>query len=407
MVSFDKFLPSNSSAMKRTFYLFILIFTSHICLSQGIDFVATSWNETVQIAERTGKQIFLYAKTNSCRYCRQMEKEVFTDPQVIDYYNTKFISFKIDIEDGGAGETLSKQYGIIGFPTYLYFDKNGKKLHQSSAFKQAADFIQDGKNASNPNTALFSMLAKYNQGEKSPELLFNLSNALSYYTVKDNPKEKIAGEYLNTQSVTELESEKNLRFIFTNYLDFKSSATHYLLQNQDKFVPLFGKADVEKRSQRIVTQTANTAGRANDLILMNDLKKIAAISFADTGKILLLAQIYFYGGRQDWLNYAKSTFEYGTTVGSTDWQTMYETGAYLKYFAKDQETLKIGVQIMRNVLKLNKNYEHLCIYAQLQKKVGNKDLALKAAKEALEVSSGKSEDESEAHELIAELATNK
>jgi len=55
-----------------------------------------------------------------------MEKEIFTNPQVINYYNSGFINYKIDIEDGGIGEALAKQYGIAGFPTYLYFDKNGK-----------------------------------------------------------------------------------------------------------------------------------------------------------------------------------------------------------------------------------------------------------------------------------------
>jgi thioredoxin-related protein len=390
--------------MQKTFLAIILVFASLTVRAQTIDFMAASWDETVKSAEKKDKNIFVYAQTKSCQFCRQMEREVFTNPKVFNFYNANFICLKIDIEDGAAGEAFSKRYGIIGFPTYLFFDKNGTRLHQSSSFKPAVDFIQDGKNASDPHTALFAMLASYDRGNRSPELLFNLSHALSYYMVDNNPKERITDEYLSTQSVSELESEKNLRFIFTSYLDFKSYATRYLLQNQKKFIGLFGKAEVEKRVQRIVTQTASTAGRTNNLLLLNDVKKIAAESFSDSSKISSLAQIYFYGGQQDWLNYAKSTFKYGNTVGATDWQTMYETGAYLKHFASDPETLQIGVQIMNNVLKLQKNYEHLCIYAQLQKKLGNKALALEAAQEALEVSKGQEEDESEAKELIAELA---
>ncbi|MCF0069548.1 DUF255 domain-containing protein [Dyadobacter sp. CY261] len=393
--------------MKRIFSVTVLLFSILNCRAQGINFVTASWDETVQNAGKTGKQIFLYAQTKSCRYCRQMEKEVFTDPKVIEFYNTRFISYKIDIEDKSVGEALSKQYGIMGFPTYLYFDENGRKLHQSSAFKPADAFIQDGLNASDPNTALFSMLAKYDKGEKSPELLFNLSNALSYYMVNDSPKEKITEEYLGTQSAEELESEKNLKFIFDNYLDFKSPATRYLLSNQEKFVPLFGKVNVDKRAQRIVTQTAGNAGRANDPALMADLNKMVATSFADTGKVLSVARIYFYGGRQDWLNYARSTWQYANTVGTKDWQTMYETGAYLKYFAKDPETLKIGVKIMDKVLKLHKNYEHLCIYSRLQSKLGNNGLALAAAKEAVKISKTEGEDSTEARELIAELGAAK
>ncbi|SEI54413.1 Thioredoxin-related protein [Dyadobacter sp. SG02] len=389
--------------MKKPLYLILLIFCATICRAQSIAFTTTSWDEAVQNAGKSGKQIFVYAQTKSCRFCRQMEKEVFTDKNVVDYYNANFINYKIDIEDGGAGEALSKQHGIVGFPTYLYFDKKGEKLHQSSGFKPADDFIRDGRNASDPHTALFSMLATYNGGEKSPELLFNLSKALKYYMVDNNPKEKVTDEYLSTQPANALGSEKNLRFIFETDLDFKSTATQYLLQNQEKFIPLFGKPEVEKRAQRIMTGTAGIAGRQNDLILMSGLRKVAAGNFADSIKMLSLVQIYFYGGREDWLNYAKSTLKYGNTIGAADWQTMYETGAYLNYFAKDRETLSIGAEIMSKVVNLNRTYDHLRIYAQLQKKAGNKELALKAAEAALQISNEKGESGDEARELIEEL----
>lgn len=396
--------------MKKIFYLIAIVLPTIVSYAQpgaGIDFTTSSWDEAVQNAGKSGKQIFLYAQTKSCHFCRQLEKEVFTDPKVIDFYNTNFVSFKIDIEDEGVGQALSKQYAISGFPTFLYFNKEGNKSHQSAGFKPSDDFIQDGKNASNPNTALFSLLSKYDLGEKSPQLLLNLSNALTYYAVKDNPKEKIVQEYLNTQSAQELNSEKNLKFIFENLLEFKTPTSQYFLNYQGRFVPLFGKADVDKRAQRIMTQAAFMAGRENNLTLLSELKKTSVKSFTDTTRLLSLTQIYFYQGKRDWLNYAKSTLQYGKTVGANDWQTMYETGSYLKHFAKDKETLKIGVLVMDKVLKLQKSYDHLCIYSRLQNKIGNKHLALKAAKEAVKVSKTAGEDSSEAQELIAELSAVK
>lgn len=389
--------------MKKMLCLMLLISCSTFCQAQGIDFVTTSWEEALQNAEKNGKQVFLYVRATSCRYCRQMEKEVLVNPDVIDYYNRNFMSYKIDVEDGGPGEALAKRYGIVAYPTYLFLSKSGQKLHQSSGTKPAADFIRDGRNASDPNTALFPMLGRYEKGERAPELLFNLSNALSYYMVDDNPKEKVTEEYLATQSAVELGSERNLRFIFGADLGFKSPATQYLLQNQPKFIGLFGQADIERTAQRIMTRTANMAGRNNDLALMSELRKVATTHFADSLKTLSLLQIYFYNGRHDWLNYGRSTLKYGSTIGAADWQTMYETGAYLKAFAKDPETLKIGAEIMAKVLNLNKNYEHLCIYAQLQKKLGNKEPALKAAEEALKIATDKGDDGGDAKELISEL----
>lgn len=383
---------------------FCCIFT---CQAQGIDFVTTSWDDAVQAAGKSGKQIFLYAQAKSCRFCRQMEREVFTDPKVIDFYNARFISYKIDTEDEGAGQALAKQHGIVGYPTYLFFDQAGKKLHQSSAFKPAAAFMQDALNAGDPNTALFAMLDRYERGDKSTDMLFNLANALSFYMVDDNPRDRVVVQYLDTQSPLDMQSEKNLHFVFNNYQDFKAPATLYLLQNQEKFVPLYGRADVDKRTQRIITQTASNAGRANDLALMEEVRGTIRRNFTDTARVLAVAGIYFYNGARDWPNCAKSTLHYANTVGAADWQTMYETGIYLKYFAKDEESLKMGVRIMDKVLKLHKNYEHLCIYAWLQTKAGNPSAALKAAKEAEQIAKSEGEDGNEARELIAELGNAK
>ncbi|MCF2447609.1 hypothetical protein L0657_26880 [Dyadobacter sp. CY345] len=87
-------------------------------------------------------------------------------------------------------------------------------------------------------------------------------------------------------------------------------------------------------AQRIITQTAVIAGMEDYLALLEELKEIVATSFADTSKLLSLPQLYFYGGKRDWSNYAKSTLQYGKTVGANDWQTMYETGTYLNTLPK-------------------------------------------------------------------------
>ncbi|MHA4740605.1 hypothetical protein [Dyadobacter sp. MSC1_007] len=44
-----------------------------------------------------------------------MEKEVFTNPKIIDYYNKNFISYKFDTEHGGAAilRRLDEKIGAI------------------------------------------------------------------------------------------------------------------------------------------------------------------------------------------------------------------------------------------------------------------------------------------------------
>ena len=108
--------------MRKFLLIVLLLFTVSVCQAQiksGINFSGSSWKEVLFQAEKEGKYVFLYAYTPSCQFCRQMEKEVFTNQEVINFYNSRFINYKINIEDGANGEALSKEFGIAAYPTYI------------------------------------------------------------------------------------------------------------------------------------------------------------------------------------------------------------------------------------------------------------------------------------------------
>lgn len=369
-----------------------------------INFMETSWKDAVAQAGRERKFIFLYAYTPSCHFCRQMEKEVFPKKEVVEFYNTHFINYKINIEDGADGEALSKEYGILEFPTYVYLDASANRVHQSGGAKSENMFIVDGKNAFDPKTAFFSLKNRYDGGEKSPELLYNYSNALRNYHSTDSNEDKVVNEYLNTQPAADLESEKNLQFIFTRYLSYGAPSTQYFLKNQQKFSPLFSLSEIDHKANRIITQTASLAGRENNAALFQELKQMVRSDFKDTTRVLALAEIHFYGGKRDWKQYATATWNYGSNVkNEADWKTLHETAIYLRHFAKDTTVLTIGANLMEKVIYKNRSYENLCLYAELQYKVGKKDLALTSAKEALTLANQTNQDDSDAKELIAKI----
>jgi thioredoxin-related protein len=368
-----------------------------------IRFESSSWEQVLQKAKAENKYVFLYASAPGCRYCRQMEKEVFNQKEVSDFYNEKFVSYKINIEDGSVGAALAKKYGITSYPTYMFFDGNGKPVHQSLGGKSAGKFIMDGTNAFNPEKAIFSLKTKYDKGDRSPELLYHFGNALENFGSEESPIEKVVQEYLETQSSEQLQSDKNLRFVFTKFLDFKSPGTQYLLSNADLFKPLFGAELVQKRVQRIITNTAAKAGQKNDAELFAEVVTVVAQRYTYSDRLLGLSKIYFYQGQKNWNKYAQETLDYSVKLDSADSGTFYETAAYIKAFAKDIPTLKIGAELIKKAILLDKNYEYLCIYATLLHKTGEDKIASETAREALALAESKGEDNSTAKELIAEI----
>ena len=181
-------------------FIFSTILVSEAQKKADIDFSSSSSSYVLQKAEEEKKPIFLYAYSPSCHFCQEMEKGVFTGDAVANFYNTRFINYKIDIEDGGKGNALAEKYAISSFPTYLYFNANGELMHQSNSAKPAEEFILDGKNALSPNKSLFSLKTRYDRGDRSLTLLYDYSNALASYDHKDSPEEQVVREYLETQS---------------------------------------------------------------------------------------------------------------------------------------------------------------------------------------------------------------
>lgn len=396
--------------MIRIFSTSILLFTTLLCFAQTvkkINFADSSWDLVLQRAKKEGKSVFLYAYTPSCRFCAQMEKDVFVNEAVADFYNSTFISHKINIEDGAEGAALAKKYAIVGFPTYLYFNRKGELLHQSGSAKPATEFLLDGQNATNPQKALFSLKRRYNSGERSAVLLYNYSNALSYYHQKDSPEEIVVAEYLKTQSVQQLASEKNLHYIFDKQLSFVSPATQYFLQNQHKFTPLYNEEEVKRKAEQIVTRTARVAGNEGDLGLLKEVDQAIEANFTNTNSLSSLAKIYFYQGQKEWLKYAEATMEYGREHAGNDWKTLHEAAIYLKHFSDDKQALEIGAIIMEKVISMHKSYDNIFLYAQLQQKAGREDSALEAAREAAKVANEAGQDSSQAESFISQLLREK
>ena len=59
-----------------------------------------AWNdETLALAKKSGKPIFLSIGYSSCHWCHVMERESFLDQEIADFLNENFICIKVDREE--------------------------------------------------------------------------------------------------------------------------------------------------------------------------------------------------------------------------------------------------------------------------------------------------------------------
>ena len=121
-----------------------------------------SWNEAVAAQAETPKKIFVDVYTDWCGWCKVMDRQTFTDPEVIKYMNDNFYAVKFNAEkedpltfrgqeykvvSGGRRGIHTLAYalldGQLSYPSYVYLNEKFERMHISKGFKPADPFLQE------------------------------------------------------------------------------------------------------------------------------------------------------------------------------------------------------------------------------------------------------------------------
>lgn len=117
--------------------------------ANGIQFTDAAWKDILKKAKAENKIIFLDAYASWCGPCKVLQKKVFTQKAVGDFYNARFINVKMDMEKG-EGPALSQLYPLEAYPTMLYIDSEGRVLKKIIGLHTPEDLIAIGKSVRQP-----------------------------------------------------------------------------------------------------------------------------------------------------------------------------------------------------------------------------------------------------------------
>ncbi len=330
----------------------------------GMQFYEGSWSEVLAAAKEQNKYIFVDAFADWCVPCKWMAKNVFPTEEAGKFYNEHFIVYKLDMEKG-EGIDFAKTYHVNAYPTYLYFNPSGELVHISGSSKPLEKFIEDGKNALDKNTQLMTMKKKYDDGDRSEELLYNYAFALARANAPITDMSKVTLEYLDTQKDEDLASERNWKIIANLLLDIKAPAFIYLENNKEKFASLYG---AEMVSQKIT----NT-------------------------------KIEYFKEHKDWDSYSKVVSEYADNNSKIDWQTLNDFAWTFYENVSDKEMMKKAEKWIKRSVELDKNYYNTDTYASVLYKLGKYDEALNKANEAIELAKKSGDNYKGTEELIKKI----
>jgi len=216
--------------MKINLLLFVLLNLSfcHITSAQGINFdKPATWKSLKTKALTEHKVIFVKVGATWCVPCHMMEKDVFSQKSVGDFYNANFINVSVQgdrskMDDDyikswyNDAQSVLKDYQVEAFPTYLFISADGELVYRGVGVMTAGEFITTGKMALDPvqniavQKALFTEHKMKLQDERG--FAIKLRTAGEYVTAATVAKDYKAN-FLDKAADETLKTTENLKFI--------------------------------------------------------------------------------------------------------------------------------------------------------------------------------------------------
>lgn len=202
-----------------------------------------------------------------------MDREVFIDKKVIDFFNKNFINCKIQCDDKGEGEKLKNKFKVSAFPTLMFIDKNSNVIHCMAGAPDPNGLISFAKEAIDPTKNLYFKLKRYKEGDRDDKTVSNYFNSLLeasrvkqarkdfeiyFNKITDSKKKSLfiynqiskigfapftpTFEYIenNKSHYAKLVGEEVVeKFIFMHYLGYFSSALKSNEDNKEKYLLKF------------------------------------------------------------------------------------------------------------------------------------------------------------------------
>lgn len=215
--------------MKLSFLTIIALISTY---SFGqITFEHGTLEEALAKAKQAKKPLFVDVYATWCGPCKQMAATAFVDPEVTSYYNSNFISLKLDGEKND-GPSVMQKYGISAYPTLLYFNANGELVGKVVGGQQAKQLLSKGKDIVNPESnPVFAAKKTYQKSKKKQDDLKAYVKVL-----KENEHdslEKYATEYYQKYPNLNLKDPVELEVFKSAVHDYKSPLSKQFLNDEE------------------------------------------------------------------------------------------------------------------------------------------------------------------------------
>lgn len=386
--------------MKKASFLFLLII-SQLCFSQqSITFENSDFSTILNKAKQEKKLVFLDAYASWCGPCKLMERNVFTDKNVADYYNQNFINAHFDMEKG-EGRALAAKYGIRSYPTMLFLNGEGEIMGKELGYIQADQFLELGKKNNKPQLVNTNLKDEFLKGNLDQNSLLSFINL---YASKDPILAKKASEqyFENKKDNAFTPEEINALLNFTQSTEDKNY--QIFKKNKDGIVKLLSEKNYSQFDnylqllQLFKSATDDKTKSIDDNKILKDGTKY--LSKEDLAKSLDIYKLNYYAANQKYADYEKTALEYYKNADDFNNSELLAAAKIFDEGVTTPTSLQTAARWAEKAVMAAENYDSTSVLATLYDKLGKKEEAKMFAGAAANFAKEDNKDASKMNEIL-------
>ena len=108
------------------------------------------WNSGLKQAAASGKPVLIDVYTDWCTWCKRMDQDVYTQPEIKQYLADHFVTVKLNAEYSTAASyegkaytsrTLAQRFRVSGYPTTIFLRADGAHVANVPGYVPAERFM--------------------------------------------------------------------------------------------------------------------------------------------------------------------------------------------------------------------------------------------------------------------------
>ena len=365
--------------MKKIVVLTLL--TSSIVVHGQINFESIEWDEALKRANAENKIVFLEAYATWSEPCQLLEKYAFSDLEVANFFNERFLNIRLDMEQY-PGIGIADKYEVSIYPTLLFIDGNGKIVHRGCGAMDAGELLDLGKEAlSGNNWEAFNK--KFEAGERDGVFMINYLDLMEQGCLN---AEAFAQKMLSKTSLEGLTRENSFVIMEEFQWDIYSREFKYMMENMQLFEEVLGKERVHDKIFNTFLAQYQEIYVSEELHLFAMrafLDKLSENSFIGSDTLMTMANLHYSEITEDWELFSETAIAWVGMSGLDEAEELNEMAWKFYLFVDDREKLKIAAGWVKEAIDDDPTPSSIDTYASLQFKLGFKKKAVELEKQAI------------------------